>query len=255
VNSNPNPLILLIPGLDGTGRFFDSHLQSLATSYRPLPWAFRTRGHFGFSDLVQELAEATANEPPGSITVAGESFGGAIALNFVLAYQDRVRRLALINGFCHYPRRAGIVLGCLLSPMLRWYGVRNLKNYLSDRLLKAEGVPEEARRHYRKVVKLIDPAAYRRRLELVRDVDLRGRLSEISVPTLIFASGRDKIVPSAASAAYMAARIPNARVYGFPDAGHALLLTPGFSLADHLRRPDANSALVKKDFRPMPLSS
>jgi pimeloyl-ACP methyl ester carboxylesterase len=229
-----HPLILLIPGLDGTGRFYDSHLAALSAAYRPLPWAFRQRSDFDFPDLVQDLGKATADEPPGSLTVVGESFGGTVALHFVLAYPERVRRLALINSFSFYQRRIGIVLGCRLSPMLRWYGIRNLKNYLSGRLLAAEGIPAAARRHYRKVVALIDPVAYRRRLELVRDVDLRGRLAEISVPTLIFAAGRDKIIPSVSSAAFMAARIPTARVYEFPDAGHALLLTPGFSLADYL---------------------
>jgi pimeloyl-ACP methyl ester carboxylesterase len=233
-NPNSKPLILLIPGLDGTGRFYDSQLAALSASYRPLPWTFPPRSDFDFPDLVQELGDATADEPQGSITVVGESFGGAVALHYVLAYAERVRRLALINSFSFYRRRFGIVLGCRLSPMLRWYGIRNLKNYLSDRLLAAEGIPAAARRHYRKVVALIDPAVYRRRLELVRDIDLRGRLAEISIPTLIFAAGRDKIVPSVSSAAFMAARIPNARVYEFPLAGHALLLTPGFSLADFL---------------------
>jgi pimeloyl-ACP methyl ester carboxylesterase len=232
--SDLKPLILLIPGLDGTGRFFDSQLPALATAYRPLPWAFRARNKFDVSDLVNELGKATVLEPPGSITVVGESFGGAIALSFVLAFPERVLRLALINSFCYYTRRVRISLGCRLSPMLSWYGIRNIKNYVSDRLLKLEGVPNEGRRHYRAVVRQIDPVAYRRRLELVRDVDLRGRLSEISVPTLIFASGRDKIVPSRASAAYMAGRLPNARVQLFPGAGHALLLTPGFALADYL---------------------
>ena len=228
------PLILLIPGLDGTGRFFDSQLDALSAKYRALPWAFRPRTDFDFPDLVQELIQAIKDEPPGSVTVVGESFGGAVALHFVLACPERACRLFLINAFSYYPRRFGIALGCRFSHALRWDGVRSLKNYFSDRLLAAEGIPEAGRRHYRKVVGMIDPAAYRRRLELVRAVDLRGRLSEISVPTLIFAAGRDKIVPSVRSAAFMAARIPNARVQEFPRAGHALLLTPGFSLADYL---------------------
>jgi hypothetical protein len=32
----------------------------------------------------------------------------------------------------------------------------------------------------------------------------------------------------------MASKIPNAEVHEFPRAGHALLLTPGFSLAAYL---------------------
>jgi pimeloyl-ACP methyl ester carboxylesterase len=70
---------------------------------------------------------------------------------------------------------------------------------------------------------------------LARDVDLRAKLTLVSVPTLLFASGRDKIVPSIEEARFMSTRIPDARLYEFPQAGHALLLTPGFVLADYLK--------------------
>jgi pimeloyl-ACP methyl ester carboxylesterase len=51
---------------------------------------------------------------------------------------------------------------------------------------------------------------------------------------VLLASGRDKLVPSIREAHFMASRIPNARVHEFPEAGHALLLTPGISLADYV---------------------
>lgn len=227
-------MALLIPGLDGTGRFFEPHLEALSTRYRPVPWNFRRRAPFDFPDLVQELGDGTGDEPQGSITVVGESFGGALALHYVLAYPERVRRLCLINTFCYYTKRIRIGLGCRLAPLLRWYGIRSLKDRAADRLLALEGIPRPGRLFYLAIVARIDSAAYRRRLELVRDVDLRRRLSEISVPTLVLASRRDKIVPSTSSGRFLAAHIPNSRFYEFPEAGHALLLTPGFSLADYL---------------------
>ena len=57
---------------------------------------------------------------------------------------------------------------------------------------------------------------------------------EICVPTVLLAAGRDKLVPSIREAYFMAARMKEARVHEFPDAGHALLVTPGFSLADYI---------------------
>ena len=63
---------------------------------------------------------------------------------------------------------------------------------------------------------------------------MRARLGEIRARTLLFASGRDKIVPSLAEARFMASRIPRAELHEFPRAGHALLLTPEFFLADYL---------------------
>ncbi len=234
VSGKPSlPLVLLIPGLDGTGQFFEPHLERLSTRYRTLAWSFRHRALFDFQDLVAELGEATAGEPAGSVTVVGESFGGTVALQYVLAYPDRVRLLGLINTFCYYSRRARIYLACRLARLLNWYGIRELKQVVAERTLALEGIPASGREFYRKIVAQVDPTAYRRRLELVREVDLRSRLREISVTTLILAAGRDKIVPSVSAARFMAARIPNARLHLVAGAGHALLLTPGFSLGDY----------------------
>ncbi len=227
------PLALLIPGLDGTGRFYQRHVAALSLRYRVCPWEFRKRSRFCFDDLVEELAEATAGEKPGSITVVGESFGGPVAIHFVLAYPERVRSLILINSFAFYRRRIRIRLACRMAPILNWPVIAALKDAVADRVLELEGIPFGERHFYGVTVQMIDLAAYRRRLELARDVDLADRLGQIGVPTTILASGRDKIVPSVAEGRFMASRIPNARLHEFPRAGHALLLTPGFSLANY----------------------
>ena len=227
-------LVLLIPGLDGTGRMFEPHIPALSRHYRVRPWWFHSPAGFGFPELVGELGEETEHEAPGSIIVAGESFGGPNAIHYVLAFPDRVQRLVLINTFSHYRWRVRIRLACLTCPLLRAAGVRGVKDFLATRLLRREGIDAAGLAHYRDVIRHVDLDAYRRRLELVRDTDLRARLCEIRVPTLILASGRDKIVPSVPEARFIASRIPQAEMHEFPRAGHALLLTPGFSLAAYL---------------------
>jgi pimeloyl-ACP methyl ester carboxylesterase len=228
------PLALLIPGLDGTGRFYYRQIEALSARYRVLPWQFKERDSFDFCDLAGELAEGTSAEEPNSMLVVGESFGGPVAIHFVLTYPDRVRALALINTFPSYRRKLRIRLACRLAPMLRWPFVSSAKNFLAEKVLAREGIPAEDRRRYHEIVRLVYPPAYVRRLELVRQTALRERLGEISVPTYIFASGRDKVVPSLAEGRYMSERIPGAKLFVFPSAGHALLLTPGFLLADYL---------------------
>ena len=93
----------------------------------------------------------------------------------------------------------------------------------------------EDRRAYYEVIRGIDMEAYRQRLEIVSSVDLVERLSEIKVPTLLFASGRDKLVPVGGKRRDSWPRAsPRRRLHEFPRAGHALLLTPGFRLADYI---------------------
>ena len=228
------PLALLIPGLDGTGRLFYRQVTQLSKRYRVRAWEFRRGADFDFDDLVEEMGCATASETPGSILLAAESFGGSVALQYALKYPERLRQLVLVNAFPRYRHRARIGLACRIAPLLSVRGARGVKDFIVDRTLALEGIEAADRRKYVEVVRMVDLAAYCRRLELVREVDLRNRLGEISVPTLLFASGRDKLVPSVSEARFMASMIRGARLHEFPRAGHALLLTPGFLLADYV---------------------
>ncbi len=234
IHAERKPLALLIPGLDGTGQLYYRQLDGLSPRFRVMPWRFRAGGAFGFDDLIEELGQATDCEESGAIRVIGESFGGTVALHFVLAYPERVNQLVLINTFAHYRRRIRIRLGCTLAPLLSKWWLQSLKNAVTELILASEGILVEDRTRYREIIRQVDPAAYRRRLELVRKVDLRSKVGSIAAPTHIFASGRDKIVASVKEARLMASLIPQARLHVFPRAGHALILTPGFSLADYI---------------------
>ncbi len=227
------PLALLIPGLDGTGGLYYRQIESLLFRYRVHAWEFRRRSDFDFADLVQELSEGTDSDAPQSVTVVGESFGGAVAIHYVLAHPERVLRLVLINAFSYHPWKRRVRLGCRLAPLLRKPLFRHIKDFVVERTMALEGIELEDRRHYREVIARVHLPAYRRRLELVHGLDVRSRLQEICVQTYLFASGKDKIVPSVAQARFMGSRIPQAKVFEFPQAGHALLLTPGFFLADY----------------------
>ncbi len=228
-------MALLIPGLDGTGLLYYRQIEPLEERFRILAHRFRPRSDFDYPDLVEELGEATSDATPGSIVVVGESFGGTVAMCYVLAYPERVNRLVLINTFSRYRWRIRIRLGCYLAHLLRWKVIRGLKNFVVDGTLALEGILPEDRARYGEIIMQVDHSAYCRRLQLVRAVDLRPRLKEIMVPTSLFASGRDKIVPSIEEARFMSVRISQAELHEFPRAGHALLLTPGFVLANYLR--------------------
>jgi pimeloyl-ACP methyl ester carboxylesterase len=243
-----NPVALLIPGLDGTGGLFYRQIEALAGRYRVMPWAYAPGGDFNLSDLTRDLGRETAGEAPHSILVVGESFGGLVALNYVLHYPERVRRLLLVNTFPYYRGRLRIRLARILVGFLRFALWRRLKNFAVDQALLREGILPEDRQRYREVVRQIDLPAYRRRLQLVQETDLRPQLGRITATTVLLAAGRDKLVPSVAEAHFMAARIANAQVHEFPEAGHALLLTPGFSLADYVEIPDTRSQT--SDLRP-----
>ncbi len=229
--SEPRSLALLIPGLDGTGKLYYRQIDDLAKKYRVCAWSYRHGENSGLSDLTRDLGLATTGEAPGSILVIAESFGGLVALNYILQYPERVRCLILVNAFPYFRHRLRIRLARALASLLRLRFARTMKDLIVDRTLAREGILEKDRQRYREIIQDIHLPDYRRRLRLVQEVDLRARLSEIAVPVILLAAGSDKVVPSILDAHLMASRIPRAIVKEFPDAGHALLLTPGVSLA------------------------
>lgn len=231
-SSDTKPLALLIPGLDGTGLLYFRQVEALAARFRVHACQFGRKSVFELADLTRDLGNATCGEALHSILVVGESFGGLVALDYALCYPERVRHLVLVNAFPYYRRQLRIRLALAFCPLLSFRIFEWLKTWLADRTLKWEGIRREDRERYREIVRQVHAASYRRRLELMKEVDLRPRLPLIQVRTTLLAAGRDKLVPSVKEAHFMAARILHARVREFPDAGHALLFTPGVCLEE-----------------------
>lgn len=74
-------------------------------------------------------------------------------------------------------------------------------------------------------------SAYRQRMKLIAEHDLRPHLHRIKIPVTLVASARDKLVPSLKEAYIMASLLPSSRVVVLPDHGHMPLVADGFSLA------------------------
>jgi pimeloyl-ACP methyl ester carboxylesterase len=203
------PSMVLIPGLDGTGKLFYRQVGSLAT----------------MEDLVADLAEVIRDVAPDRrATVVGESFGGAVALSFALAHPELLDRLVILNSFPRFLpqyrlRLATWMLGAIPFPWQTMTAVRRLTAFrLHSRYTHAREIRRSTR------------LGYLQRLKILRDYDVRDRLPEIRAPTLLLASDRDHLVPAVAQARYMAARVPEATVRVLEGHGHICLIAPNLDL-------------------------
>jgi len=243
------PLLVSLPGLDGTSNLFYKQTPRLALRYRVALIRLPDQGNFTYKDIAGEVASIIQELGERRAIVLGESFGGTVALWFALLYPDLVDRLVIINSFPRFRKRILLWAGLMLAhnaPRGFVWMVRSAGNTIG---LLFEGVGREDRRRFRDAVRPVRLEGYARRLELIRDLDLWDRLSEITAPTLLIAGSRDLLVPSATEAAAMAARMPNATVRIVTGAGHSCLLGDKVSIADLLEEWERSQEVKSEEVK------
>jgi pimeloyl-[acyl-carrier protein] methyl ester esterase len=225
------PELVLLHGWGLHGGVWDTLMPSLTPELRvtrvDLPGHGRSR-HVPMPPTLTELTLQTmAAIPPGAV-VLGWSLGGLVALEAALRMPQRLRGMMLAN----------------TTP--RFISAEDWPHAMSPEQLRefAEGLAvdyQETLRHFlslqvrgdesaRASLRLLrdslfahgepDAASLATGLTILKDSDLRSKLKDVSVPTLVLAGGYDRLTPPGASE-YLAAHIAGARLEVFAKSAHA----------------------------------
>lgn len=228
-------MLVFVPGMDGTGELFYRQIPTLARRYRVATYALRENAIM--EDLVSDLADVISGVTPEQrATVVGESFGGTVALSFALAHPEMLDRLVVLNSFPRFlPQgRLRLAVAVLRTLPFPWAVMSVVRRLTASRLHSRHTHAREVRR-FLVLTARTTRLGYLQRLRILRDYDVRDRLSEIRAPTLFLASERDHLVPAVAQARYMAARVPAATVRILEGHGHICLIAPDLDLGQILQ--------------------
>lgn len=224
-------VIFLHDGLTHGG-LWEAQFRSLASRYRVV--RYDRRGH-GRSDLsagpysaTSDLRELMDHLEIQRTVLVGASSGGGLALDYALAFPDRVSGLVLVGavvpgyGFSEHFLERG---RRNMAPLSDGDVEQTLENWLRDPYLTAPG-GDGARRRLRG---LMEPYAEKRfldhRAELARPSGspAPGRLTEIEAPTLVIVGAHDH--PDVhAHGGVIEAGIGGSRRLVVPRAGHLVPL-------------------------------
>lgn len=229
------PDLLLLHGWGLHGGVWDTLMPRLTPHLRvtrvDLPGHGRSHDAPMPPSLTELALQTMAAVPPGAV-VLGWSLGGLVALEAALRMPQRMRGLILANSTPRFVTAED--WHCAMPPeQLREFAdgltsdyQETLRRFLS---LQVRG-DDAARASLRELRDALfahgepDTASLATGLEILKDSDLRLRLRDVSLPTLVLAGGYDRLTPAAASE-YLAARISDAKLEVFPKSAHAPFLS------------------------------
>jgi pimeloyl-[acyl-carrier protein] methyl ester esterase len=225
------PDLLLLHGWGLHGGVWDTLMPKLTLQLRvtrvDLPGHGRSRSIPMPHSLTELTLQTMAAVPPGAV-VLGWSLGGLVALEAALRMPQRMRGLILANTTPRFVT-AEDWPHAMPPEQLREFAdglgqdyQETLRRFLS---LQVHG-DESARASLRELRDALfahgepDTASLATGLEILKDSDLRSKLKNVGVPTLVLAGGYDRLTPVAASE-YMATHIPGAKLEMLPKSAHA----------------------------------
>jgi len=183
------PILVCLPGLDGSGTLFDDFLAEVALGWERIVVRYPP-DLSSYYDLVP-LVQASMPEWPRVILIA-ESFSTPIAIRIAAQASGHLQGLVLCAGFASSPLH-GLTrfLVSAIAPML-------FKPEPSEMAVKLFLAGWDAPKHMttavREAVRTVPPAVLAGRLKQVLSCDVRAQLSNIYRPILCIRAKRDRLV-------------------------------------------------------------
>jgi len=227
------PPVLMIQGLGADKHLWDLQRIALAPWYHTIALDNRGAGRsdkpYGAYSLEQMADDAAAVLDAAGVEqahVIGASMGGAIAQLMTLRHGERIRSLILACTACHHhPWRKELLsewaetarskgMGAVASEAARWMiGPRSFR-----RLSPGVGLlgPLALSR---------PPHAFAGQIDAILAVDdeVRSRLGEVTVPSLVMVGNQDILTPRG-DAEELAERIPGAELVVISGAAHGFMI-------------------------------
>lgn len=236
------PALLLITGLSGDHRMWAGLIPTLAESFRVIAFDNRDSGRsdradapYAILDMARDAAGLLESLGVSRAHVLGHSMGSAIAQELAISFPSIVDRLVLLGTYdAPDPRGAALFRGfaSLRREMPRDEYLR-LTLPWSFTYLEYEQ-PDFI--DWLVQIVMDDPYyqeadAYERQMEATIAFDSRGRLHNISCPTLLV-FGEDDVLTPMRFAHEMLQRIEGSRLVTLEGTGHGFITTRGKEIAD-----------------------
>lgn len=211
------PALVLLPGLDGTGKLFAEFLKALDLTVRALVVPYPEDQPMNYDGLEALVRAALPTDAP--FVLLGESFSGPIAIRIAARPPRGLVGLILSVTFASnpFPRLAWA------RPLAAYLPLKSFPRWVRAPLMWGSASPNQAPRQAQRAMAGVSAAVVRHRIAALLAADENSTLGSISLPTLVLSARRDRVISKAATMRILRG-IPHARRIEI-DGPHLLLQT------------------------------
>jgi pimeloyl-ACP methyl ester carboxylesterase len=187
-----HPTLVLLPGLDGTGRLFDEFVKSLGQSVDSLIVAYPKDRSLGYDELEALVLVALPRDR--RFILLGESFSGPIAIRIAARAPAGLVALILCATFVKNPFPW---LGWA-RPLAAYLPLKSLPRWVRAPLMWGSTSPQRAPKQMERAMAGVAPDVIRRRIGALLAVDETAALARLHLPILVLEAAHDRVIPAAA---------------------------------------------------------
>lgn len=238
------PLLIYLPGMDGTGELFYRQIKELDSFFSirclSIPRHDRSNWHQlteGTIKLIKK--EIKENSLSQGVYLCGESFGGCLALKVALSAPKLVEKMILINPASSFNKRPWLSLGVELTQWIPDFIHQNSTLGFLPFLAALNRIERPDRQALLKAMQSVPKEVVSWRISLLRDFQVKQQaLKSLTQPILTIASHKDQLLPSVEEGKELVSHFVQGDLTILPNSGHACLLETEVNLGKMLHKQD-----------------
>jgi pimeloyl-ACP methyl ester carboxylesterase len=222
-----SPVLVLLPGLEGTGSLFAPVIRALGPAVDTLVFHYPVNETLGYAELESLVRARLPVDRP--FVLLGESFSGPLAMRIGAHPPQGLVGVILCVTFANIP-----------GPFLRWVvklgpllPMKSSPRWMLGHALWGAYAVGDIPQQTIAAIQSVDAAVLRGRLAAMAEVDESSALAQIAVPILVLQASRDRLVPARSTEHILKIQPKAARA--LVEGPHLLLQTKPDECADLLR--------------------
>ncbi len=185
-----SPVLLLLPGMDGTGKLLAGFTREPPPHLAPRVVSYPPDQVLNYEALERIVERSLPVDAP--FAIVAESFSGPLALRVASRSPAGLVAVVLVASFVRAPRRLFSAARCLIRP-----GLFRLAPppFMVRRVLLGADASDASVREFQEVLGTVSPAVLASRLREIARVDVTEELRRCPARLLYVAGRRDRLVP------------------------------------------------------------